>query len=70
MATPDQLTVTPPSDPPFDPDALREKYRIERDKRLRADGNEQYIEVVGDFSRYVDDPYVEPLTRDPLHDEV
>ncbi len=21
----------------FDPDALREKYRIERDKRLRAD---------------------------------
>ena len=27
---------------PFDPDALREKYRRERDKRLRADGNEQY----------------------------
>ena len=26
----------------FDPDALREKYRDERDKRLRADGNEQY----------------------------
>ena len=27
----------------FDPDALREKYRLERDKRLREDGNEQYI---------------------------
>ena len=44
----------------FDPDALRNKYREERDKRLRQDGNDQYIEVKGDFSRYVDDPYVEP----------
>ena len=26
----------------FDPDALREKYREERDKRLRPDGNAQY----------------------------
>src|ERR1043165_7761294 len=33
----------------FDPDALRQKYRDERDKRLRADGNEQYIEVSGGF---------------------
>ena len=24
----------------FDPDALREKYRQERDKRVRADGND------------------------------
>lgn len=56
---------------PFDPDALREKYRIERDKRLRADGNDQYQAVVGDFTRYVDDPYVEEsLTRDPLTDTV
>jgi len=54
----------------FDPDELREKYRIERDKRLRADGNEQYREVVGDFSRYVDDPYAEPIERAPLSDEV
>jgi cyclohexanone monooxygenase len=28
--------------PGFDPDALRIKYREERDKRLRADGNDQY----------------------------
>ena len=33
----------------FDPDALRNKYREERDKRLRQDGNDQYIEVKGDF---------------------
>jgi cation diffusion facilitator CzcD-associated flavoprotein CzcO len=55
----------------FDPDALRNKYREERDKRLRADGNQQYVEVKGDFSRYVDDPYVEPgFTRAPLNDTV
>ncbi|MFL2523114.1 MAG: flavin-containing monooxygenase [Candidatus Azotimanducaceae bacterium] len=55
----------------FDPDALRAKYREERDKRLRSDGNAQYFEVKGDFSRYVDDPYIdEVLERDPLTDEV
>jgi cyclohexanone monooxygenase len=55
----------------FDPDALRQKYREERDKRVRADGNDQYIEVTGDFSHYVDDPYVEPgFVRDPVLEEV
>ncbi len=54
----------------FDPDALREKYREERDKRLREAGNEQYIEVTGEFERYVHDPYVEPIEREPLTDEV
>ncbi|HYA34394.1 MAG TPA: NAD(P)/FAD-dependent oxidoreductase [Candidatus Binataceae bacterium] len=55
----------------FNPDALRAKYRQERDKRIRTDGNEQYVEVKGDFSRYVDDPYVEPgFTRAPLNDAV
>jgi cation diffusion facilitator CzcD-associated flavoprotein CzcO len=55
----------------FDPDTLRARYRQERDKRLRPDGNEQYVEVKGDFSRYVDDPYVDPgFTRPPLNDAV
>ena len=54
----------------FDPDALREKYREERDKRLRPDGNEQYVEVKDAFQHYVDDPYVEPFERDPLTDAV
>jgi cation diffusion facilitator CzcD-associated flavoprotein CzcO len=55
----------------FDPEALRTKYREERNKRLRPDGNEQYVEVKGDFSRYVDDPYVDPgYTREPLTDAV
>jgi len=55
----------------FDPDALRQKYREERDKRLRSDGNEQYVRVSGELSHFEDDPYVEPgFTREPLHDEV
>ena len=42
----------------FDPEYLRDKYRQERDKRLREDGNDQYQEVSGDFSYFVDDPYI------------
>jgi cation diffusion facilitator CzcD-associated flavoprotein CzcO len=55
----------------FDPKALREKYREERNKRLREDGNEQYIEVEGEFAHFLDDPYAEPgFEREPLTDEV
>ena len=55
----------------FDPEQLREKYRQERDKRIRADGNDQYIEVTGDFSHYIDDPYVEPgFEREAVNKEV
>jgi cyclohexanone monooxygenase len=55
----------------FDPEALRAKYREERDKRLRGDGNAQYREIAGEFAHYLDDPYVEPgFTREPLTDEV
>ena len=55
----------------FDPDALRAKYREERDRRLRADGNDQYLEVKGDFAHFIEDPYVEPgFTRAPITDEV
>ncbi len=63
--------ASPSQDLGFDPNALRDKYRQERDKRLRADGNEQYQEVTGDFSHYIDDPYVDPgFSREPLYDEV
>ena len=47
----------------FDPDALRERYRIERDKRLREDANEQYVEMTGDFARYLEDPYVDEIAE-------
>ena len=55
----------------FDPDALREKYRFERDRRLRPEGNAQYHSIDGEFSNYVDDPYVTGISvRAPLNDEV
>ena len=54
----------------FDPDALKKKYLAERDKRLRQDGNEQYVEIKDQFAHYLDDPYVTPVARAPLNDEV
>jgi len=61
----------PDDDLPFDPDELRARYRAERDKRLRADGNDQYLEVAGDLSRFAQDRYAEPpAPRAPLTDEV
>ncbi len=55
----------------FDPDALRAKYRAERDRRVRADGNEQYLEVKGEFAHFVEDPYVAAgFARAPITDEV
>jgi len=55
----------------FDPDALREKYREEREKRLRPDGNQQYREATGAFAHFAADPYVAPgFTREPCRDEI
>lgn len=55
----------------FDPEAMRARYAAERDKRLRPDGNEQYMEMTGQYAHYLDDPYVEePTKREPLDDEV
>ena len=52
----------------FDPEFLKKKYREERDKRLRQDGNEQYQEVSGEFSYFVEDPYVqEAITLSLIH---
>ncbi|MDE0990598.1 MAG: NAD(P)/FAD-dependent oxidoreductase [Pseudomonadales bacterium] len=51
----------------FDPQELREKYRSERDKRVREDGEDQYIEAASEFSNYADtDPYVEDNKREPV----
>ena len=54
----------------LDPTALREKYRSESDRRLRSDGNAQYREIKGEFAHYLDDPYVAPIKRAPLNDDV
>ena len=56
----------------FDPGALREKYRRERDKRIRDDGEDQYIEAASEFEHYAtDDPYADPeFEREALDIEI
>ena len=39
--------------------ALRTRYRAERDKRLRPDGNEQYQEPSGRYANLMDDTYTD-----------
>ena len=55
----------------FDPDVLRAKYKTERDKRIRPDGNEQYIEADGIFEHFAkDNNKGELLRREPQSREV
>src|SRR4029453_3219987 len=49
---------------------LRQKYLEERNKRLRADGNDQYLRVAGQLAHYLDDPYTPITPRDPKTDHV
>ncbi|MFM9225568.1 MAG: NAD(P)-binding protein, partial [Actinomycetota bacterium] len=50
--------------------ALRARYRAERDKRLRPDGNEQYLEPSGRFANLLDDTYTAPFDRDAIDTDV
>lgn len=54
----------------IDHEALRQRYRAERDKRLRPDGSDQYLQPTGRFARLLDDPYVERTERPPRNQEV
>ena len=65
MTTPSGITELP-----FDPDALREKYRAERDRRIRPDGSSQYLAAAGEFGYYAHDPYTPRTERSPVADRV
>ncbi len=67
--TPADDTETPVR-PAIDKEALKAKYRAERDKRLRPDGNAQYLEVKGRFDHYLEDPYTPKVEREPKTDHV
>ncbi len=54
----------------MDREALKEKYAQEREKRLRPDGNDQYIRLDDRFEHYLDDPYVEVAPREATTDHV
>ncbi|MDE2355927.1 MAG: NAD(P)/FAD-dependent oxidoreductase [Alphaproteobacteria bacterium] len=68
--TSDSPAPSDPGAPAFDKAALKRKYREERDKRLRADGNAQYIRLSGRFAHYLTDPYVPVAPREPKTDHV
>ncbi|MFJ3941658.1 flavin-containing monooxygenase [Streptomyces parvus] len=51
--------------------ALRERYRLERERRVRPDGAARYRDADAEFGYYAADPYTEgPADRAPLHDLV
>ena len=54
----------------LDRDALKKKYAEERDKRVRADGNAQYVRLEGTFDDLAADPYTPWTERDPVTDHV
>src|SRR3954471_5944106 len=54
----------------IDKERLRQKYLEERNKRLRPDGNDQYLRVAGQLAHYLDDPYTPVTPRDPKTDHV
>ena len=61
-----------PTDVPQDVDieALRERYRAERDKRLRGDGSAQYLELTGNLADFYEiDPYTTVVERDPIRED-
>ncbi len=65
-----QPTNVPPAED-IDIPALREKYRQERDKRLRREGQKQYVRPVDDFeATYEGDPHMPVQPRDPLSKEI
>ena len=62
------MTVT--DGPAIDLDALRRKYAEERAKRLRPDGNDQYLRLAGQLGHYLTDPYTPRAERAPKTDHV
>ena len=61
-------TVTPDD---LDMAALREKYRRERDRRIRHDGQYQYLRTKDEFAdSYEADPYMPVLPRTPIVEDL
>jgi cation diffusion facilitator CzcD-associated flavoprotein CzcO len=51
--------------------ALRERYRQERDKRIRREGGEQYVRPTDAFAEnYTHDPHMEVTPRAPIFEDI
>ena len=59
------------SGPEIDVRAIREKYRAERDRRLKVSGTDQYNFAEGRYAHFDKDPYAgAPEARDPLDESL
>ena len=56
--------------PSIDVQALRARYRDERDLRLRSEGKAQYVETAGGFAHYLDDRWADAgFAREAVSEE-
>ncbi|MFE4694970.1 flavin-containing monooxygenase [Streptomyces sp. NPDC056749] len=63
--------TTPQASVPEELAELRQRYHLERERRVRPDGAGQYLETDAEFGYYAADPYTgESVEREPLHDTV
>ncbi|WP_329071707.1 flavin-containing monooxygenase [Streptomyces sp. NBC_01429] len=63
--------TTPQAPTPDELAALRQRYRLERERRVRPDGARQYQPTEAEFGYYAADPYAAgPTDREPLEDTV
>ncbi|NUP27560.1 MAG: NAD(P)-binding protein, partial [Nocardia sp.] len=61
----------PTQTPEIDHAALRAKYLAERDKRLRPEGQKQYVASEDGFTDFFEgDPYTPVTPREPLTEEI
>ncbi len=72
--TTDSMNCEPthtPAPEEIDIPAIREKYRRERDMRLRREGQKQYVETEEDFAAgYETDPHMPIRPRDPIFEDL
>ena len=63
-------TNVPPAED-IDIPAMREKYRQEREKRVRPEGQKQYVQPIDDFAEtYEGDPHIPVAPREPMSKDI
>jgi cyclohexanone monooxygenase len=67
------MTACEPTLTPDDVDIpkLRRRYQQERDKRLRPEGQKQYVEPAGELAKcYESDPFMPVVSREPISQDI
>ena len=63
-------TATAPQPTQADLDTLRERYRVERERRTPGEGDRRYYDLSENFSHLLLDPYTVATARAPVEDAV